>query len=82
MTSDEKLLLRNLLAELRAIRLRVDRQIVVVQRAIRASRKTPLKKTKTKKKAKPLKAARKKISGDPVGYAKERRALTRRLSRK
>ena len=82
MPSDEKLLLRTLLAELRAIRLRVDRQIAVVQRALRTRRKAPLRKAKTKQKAKLSKIVRKKGSGHPVGYAKERKALARRLSQK
>ena len=82
MSSDEKLVLRSLLADLRAIRLRVDRQIGAVQRALRATRMRAPAKAGGERKTNVSKSVRKKGPGRPVGYAKERTALARRLARK
>ncbi len=82
MATDETVLLRNVLAELRSIRFRLDRQVAMVQRIIKISQKPIAKKKVSKKKAKTVKAAGKKVSKASVGYVKERKALARRLRKK
>ena len=79
MATDETVLLRNVLAELRSIRFRLDRQVAMVERIIKISQKPIAKKKVSKKKAKTVKVTRKKVSKASVGYVKERKALARRL---
>jgi hypothetical protein len=50
MAADEKVLLRNVLVELRSIRFRLDRQVAVVQRLIKLYQKPTTKKKIGKKK--------------------------------
>ena len=82
MAADEKILLRNVLAELRSIRFRLDRQVAVVQRLIKFSQKPTTKKKIGKKKTKAAKTNNKDASKSSVGYVKERKVLTRRLRKK
>lgn len=82
MAADQSVLLGNVLVELRSIRLRLDRQVAVVQRLIRISKKATAKKKISKKKTKVTKTSKRKASATPVGYAKERKALVRRLRKK
>ncbi len=82
MAVDQTVLLKNLLVELRSIRLRLDRQVAVVQRLIRTSQKSTTKKPAGKQKAKTAKATKKKASATPVGYVKERKVLVRRIRKK
>ena len=81
MAADEKVLLRSVLTELRSIRLRLDRQVAVVQRLIRLSQKPTTKKV-GKKKTKVVKTHNKDASKSSVGYVKERKVLARRLRKK
>jgi len=82
MAADEKILLRNVLAELRSIRFRLDRQVAVVQRLIKFSQKPTTKKKIGKKKTKATKTNNKDASKSSVGYVKERKVLARRLRKK
>ncbi len=82
MAADEKILLRNVLAELRSIRFRLDRQVAVVQRLIKFSQKPTTKKKIGKKKTKAAKTNNKDASKSSVGYVKERKVLARRLRKK
>jgi hypothetical protein len=82
MVADEKVLLRNVLAELRSIRFRLDRQVAVVQRLIKLSQKPTTKKKIGKKKTKAAKTNNKDASKSSVGYVKERKVLARRLRKK
>jgi hypothetical protein len=82
MVADEKVLLRNVLAELRSIRFRLDRQVAVVQRLIKLSHKPTKKKKIAKKKTKAAKTNNKDASKSSVGYVKERKVLARRLRKK
>ena len=82
MAADEKILLRNVLAELRSIRFRLDRQVAVVQRLIKLSQKPTTKKKIGKKKTKAAKTNNKDASKSSVGYVKERKVLARRLRKK
>jgi len=82
MATDETVLLRKVLAELRLIRSRLDRQVAVVQRLTKISQKQIAKKKVGKKKTKTTKAKRKNVSTASVGYVKERKALARRLQKK
>ncbi|MFL2434232.1 MAG: hypothetical protein ACJ0H0_04965 [Vicinamibacterales bacterium] len=82
MAADQTVLLANVLVELRSIRLRLDRQVAVVQRLIKISKKATTKKATGKKKTKTTKATKRNGRTAPVGYAKERKALVRRLGKK
>ncbi len=82
MVADGKVLLRNVLAELRSIRFRLDRQVAVVQRLIKLSQKPTIKKKIGKKKTKVVKTNSKNVSKSSVGYVKERKVLVRRLLKK
>ena len=82
MVADGKVLLRNVLAELRSIRFRLDRQVAVVQRLIKLSQKPTTKKKIGKKKTKVVKTNSKNVSKSSVGYVKERKVLARRLLKK
>ena len=82
MVADEKVLLRSVLTELRSIRLRLDRQVAVVQRLIRLSQKPTTTKKIGKKKTKVVKTHNKDASKPSVGYVKERKVLARRLRKK
>ena len=82
MAADEKVLLRNVLVELRSIRFRLDRQVAVVQRLIKLSQKPITKKKIGKKKTKVVKTNSKNVSKSSVGYVKERKVLVRRLRKK
>jgi hypothetical protein len=82
MVADGKVLLRNVLAELRSIRFRLDRQVAVVQRLIKLSQKPITKKKIGKKKTKVVKTNSKTASKSSVGYVKERKVLVRRLRKK
>ena len=82
MAADQTVLLGNVLVELRSIRLRLDRQVAVVQRLIKISKKATTKKATGKKKTKTTKAMKRNGRTTPVGYAKERKALVRRLGKK
>ena len=82
MVADGKVLLRNVLAELRSIRFRLDRQVAVVQRLIKLSQKPITKKKIGKKKTKVVKTNSKNVSKSSVGYVKERKVLVRRLRKK
>ena len=82
MVADEKVLLRSVLTELRSIRLRLDRQVAVVQRLIRLSQKPTTTKKIGKKKTKVVKTHNKDASKSSVGYVKERKVLARRLRKK
>ena len=82
MAADQTALLRNVLVELRSIRLRLDRQVAVVQRLIKISKTATTKKAISKKKTKVLKAVIRIGSAAAVGYAKERKSLVRRLRKK
>lgn len=82
MVADGKVLLRNVLAELRSIRFRLDRQVAVVQRLIKLSQKPTTKKKIGKKKTKVVKTNSKNVSKSSVGYVKERKVLVRRLRKK
>ena len=89
MALDEKVVLRNLLTELRAIRVRVDRQIASVQRALSTAVRKKLSKKKsqgrkpeTKQKANISSSVGKRVSARSVGYVSDRKALSRRLVRK
>jgi|TARA_B100000686_G_scaffold321107_1_gene373436 hypothetical protein len=82
MAADQTVLLRSVLVELRSIRLRLDRQVAVVQRLIKTPKKATAKKAISKKKTKVLKAVKRKGSAAAVGYAKERKSLVRRLRKK
>lgn len=82
MAADQTVLLANVLVELRSIRLRLDRQVAVVQRLIKISKKATTKKATGKKKTKTTKATKRNGRTTPVGYAKERKALVRRLGKK
>ncbi len=82
MAADEKVLLRNVLTELRSIRFRLDRQVAVVQRLIKLSQNLTTKKKIGKKKTKVVKTNNKDASKSSVGYVKERKVLVRRLRKK
>ena len=82
MAADQTVLLRSVLVELRSIRLRLDRQVAVVQRLIKTPKKATAKKAISKKKTKVLKAVKRKGSSAAVGFAKERKSLVRRLRKK
>ncbi len=82
MAADEKVLLRNVLVELRSIRFRLDRQVAVVQRLIKLSQKPTTKKKIGKKKTKTVKTKSKTSNLSSVGYVKERKVLARRLRKK
>ena len=82
MAADEKVLLRNVLVELRSIRFRLDRQVAVVQRLIKLSQKPTTKKKIGKKKTKTVKNKGKTSNSSSVGYVKERKVLARRLRKK
>ena len=82
MAADQTVLLRSVLVELRSIRLRLDRQVAVVQRLIKTPKKATAKKAISKKKTKVLKAVKRKGRAAAVGYAKERKSLVRRLRKK
>tara|TARA_Y100001001_G_scaffold163520_1_gene192695 strand:- start:10 stop:267 length:258 start_codon:yes stop_codon:yes gene_type:complete len=82
MAADEKVLLRNVLVELRSIRFRLDRQVAVVQRLIKLSQKPTIKKKIGKKKTKTVKNKGKTSNSSSVGYVKERKVLARRLRKK
>ena len=82
MAEDQTVLLGNVLVELRSIRLRLDRQVAVVQRLIKISKKATTKKATGKKKTNTTKATKRNGRTAPVGYVKERKALVRRLGKK
>jgi len=82
MVADGKVLLRNVLAELRSIRFRLDRQVAVVQRLIKLSQKPTTKKKIGKKKTKVVRTNSKNVSKPSVGYVKESKVLARRLRKK
>ena len=82
MAADEKVLLRNVLVELRSIRFRLDRQVAVVQRLIKLYQKPTTKKKIGKKKTKTSKTKSKTSNSPTVGYVKERKVLARRLRKK
>jgi len=82
MAADEKVLLRNVLVELRSIRFRLDRQVAVVQRLIKLSQKPTIKKKIGKKKTKTVKNKGETSNSSSVGYVKERKVLARRLRKK
>ena len=69
MAADQTVLLRSVLVELRSIRLRLDRQVAVVQRLIKTPKKATAKKAISKKKTKVLKTVKRKGSAAAVGYA-------------
>ena len=79
MAADQTVLLRSVLVELRSIRLRLDRQVAVVQRLIKTPKKATAKKAISKKKTKVVKTTKGKGSATPVGYVKARKVLERRL---
>ena len=86
MTTDETRVLRRVMSELRAIRLRVDRQIAVIQKVLRPAvstarteaRSTQRKSGKPATKGKQTAKSRRR----PVGYARDRQTLSARLARK
>ena len=82
MAADQTVLLGNVLVELRSIRLRLDRQVAVVQRLIKISKTATTKKAISKKKTKVVKTTKGKGSATPVGYVKARKVLERRLRKK
>ena len=82
MAADQTVLLRSVLVELRSIRLRLDRQVAVVQRLIKTPKKATAKKAISKKKTKVVKTTKGKGSAPPVGYVKARKVLARRLRKK
>ena len=82
MATDQTVLLRNVLVDLRSIRMRLDRQVAVVQRLIKISKKAKTKKVISKKKTNVSKTTKRKSSATSVGYAKERTTLVRRLRKK
>ena len=82
MATDQTVLLRNVLVELRSIRMRLDRQVAVVQRLIKISKKAKTKKVISKKKTNVVKNTKRNGSATSVGYAKERTTLVRRLRKK
>ena len=82
MATDQTVLLRNVLVELRSIRMRLDRQVAVVQRLIKISKKAKTKKVISKKKTNVVKNTKRNGRATSVGYAKERTTLVRRLRKK
>ena len=82
MATDHAVTLRRVLAELKALRLRIDRQIASVQKALRrlsGGRSRPAKRARTVSSQRPT---RKKTEKRAVGFTRDRQALARRLSRK
>ena len=84
MATDPAVILRQVLVELRALRVRINRQIAAVQKALRSSRggraeRPPAKRSKSTRKAKaPRRATRRRV----VGFARDRQALAAQLGRK
>ena len=84
MATDPAVTLRQVLVELKALRVRIARQIAAVQRALRTSGGSRLPRraaTRTKPAGK-AKTPRKGTRSRPVGFSRDRQALAARLARK
>ncbi len=87
MPTDQTAVLRRILTELRAIRLRVDGQIASIQRVLRPPSGRPKASAGSKKKRRVAKPASKTKTTSSrrrrtVGYVSDRQALAARLARK
>ena len=81
MATDHTVTLRRVLVELKALRLRVDRQIAAVQKALRpvsSGRSRPAKRAQAVSQP----TAGKKTRRRAVGFTRDRQPLATRLSRK
>ena len=80
--TDSNATLREVLAELRALRIRIDRQIALVRSALRPATR-PAVKGRPRRRAKsapksPVKVGKRAARKRPTGYVKERQALETR----
>ena len=80
MATDPAVTLRRVLVELRALRVRINRQIAAVERTLQPSTRPKTAKTASARKAKSAKQSAPRVQS--VGYSRDRQTLTRRLSRK
>ncbi len=82
--TDSSATLRQVLSELRALRIRIDRQIALVQSALRpASGKARRPRRRPKTTPKPsVRVGKRAAKTRPTGYVKERQALETRKKKK